>query len=167
MTLRAGVLQMDNVSVHKCSQLFTWKSAIKFENANMGGASAMFASVASNLPNSVAVEQSGSFIKNCAIHQGRGPGIIVKKSANIVLKNNIVADFAEHGIWVQNSSSVTIDNNWVFHVIENAGEESKMFEYLFWKGGFTLSEGNSKMIVTDNVVAGTWHHGFHFVPKRC
>ena len=51
MTLRAGVLQMDNVSVHKCSQKFTWKSAIKFENANMGGASAMFQSVASNLPN--------------------------------------------------------------------------------------------------------------------
>lgn len=36
--------------------------------------------------------------------------------------------------------------------------------YFGWKGGFTLSESNMKMVVTNNVVAGTWHHGFHYVP---
>ena len=30
-----------------------------------------------------------------------------------------------------------------------------------------MSENNSGMIVRNNIVAGTWHHGFHFVPKRC
>ena len=30
MTLRAGSLNMDNVSIFRCGQKFTWKSAIKF-----------------------------------------------------------------------------------------------------------------------------------------
>jgi len=117
-----------------------------------------------NLQSTVA---PGSKISNSAIHQGQGPGIIVKKSANIILENNVIAEMAEHGVWVQNSKSVTIDGNWVFNVIEHIGKEPAMFEYLGWKGGFTLSESNSKMVVTDNVVAGTWHHGFHIVPYRC
>ena len=45
MTLRAGSLMMDNVSVYKCSQKFTWKSAIKFENAIMGQGSTVSNSV--------------------------------------------------------------------------------------------------------------------------
>ena len=146
MTLRAGALMMDNVSVYKCSQKFTWKSAIKFENAIMG---------------------QGSTVSNSVIHQGQGPGIIIAKSAMITLKDNTVADFAEHGIWVQNSNQVTIDGNWVFKVIENMGKEPKMQEYLGWVGGFTLSESNNQMIVQDNIVAGTWHHGFHIVPQLC
>lgn len=84
-----------------------------------------------------------------------------------MLENNVVADFAEHGVWVQNSSGVTLDNNWLFKVVENKGKEPKMIEYNGWKGGFTLSESNSKMVVTNNVVAGTWHHGFHFVARKC
>lgn len=82
-----------------------------------------------------------------------------------MLENNVVADFAEHGVWVQNSSGVTLDNNWLFKVVEDLNKEPKMIEYFGWKGGFTLSESNSKMVVTNNVVAGTWHHGFHFVPR--
>lgn len=42
-----------------------------------------------------------------------------------------------------------------------------MLEYLGWVGGMTLSEGNNKMVVKDNIVAGTWHHGYHIVPKKC
>lgn len=125
MTHRTGVLMMDNVSVYKCSQKFTWKSAIKFENAIMGA----------------------STVSNSVIHQGKGPGIIITKSNMITLTDNVVTDFAEHGIWVQNSNDVTIEGNWVFKVIENMGKEPLMFEYLGWVGGFTLSEGNHKMVV--------------------
>ena len=162
MTLRAGVLQMDNVSVYKCSQKHTWKSAIKFENAIMGGSAVMMRRQLQGV-----IATPGSKVSNSAIHQGRGPGIIVKKSANVILQNNVIADFAEHGVWVQNSQSITIDGNWVFKVIENVGKEPAMFEYFGWKGGFTLSEFNKQMRVTDNIVAGTWHHGFHIVPQKC
>lgn len=34
-------------------------------------------------------------------------------------------------------------------------------------GGISTSDGNSKVKVRDNVVSGTWHHGFHFVPNEC
>jgi len=145
MTLRAGHLNMDFVSVHKCGQKFTWKSAIKWENALMGR----------------------SKVSNSAIHQGRSPGIIITKSMNVELKDNVVTDFAEHGIWAMNSQRVVIDGNWVFHVVEQADLTPKMIEYNGWKGGFTLSEGTNSMTVVNNVVAGTWHHGFHFKPSRC
>lgn len=147
MTLRTGTLNMDNVSVYKCSQKFTWKSAIKFENAILGA--------------------GGSTVSNSVIHQGQGPGIIVTKSSNISLIDNTVADFAEHGIWVKDSSRVLVDGNWVFHVVENKGKEPAMFEYFGWVGGFTLSEGNRAMEVRNNIAAGTWHHGFHVVPSAC
>lgn len=146
MTLRTGSLLMDHVSVYKCSQKFTWKSAIKFENAILG---------------------EGSTVSNSVIHQGQGPGIIVTKSSNISLIGNTVADFAEHGIWVKDSSSVLVDGNWVFHVVPNKGKEPKMFEYFGWLGAFTLSEGNRAMDVRNNIAAGAWHHGFHMVPAQC
>ena len=76
-----------------------------------------------------------------------------------------MADFAEHGVWVQDSNGIRIHNNWVFNVIDDQNKEPAMREYLGWRGGFTLSESNKKMVVTDNIVAGTWHHGFHFDPK--
>lgn len=78
-----------------------------------------------------------------------------------------MTDFAEHGIWVLNSKNIEMDNNWLFHVIQEMDTRVKMQEYFGWKGGFTLSEGNSAMTITNNIVAGTWHHGFHFIPKRC
>lgn len=136
---------MDNVSIHKCSQKFTWKAALKFEGAVMGTSS----------------------ITNSAIHHGKGIGVHIVNSQNIVFDNNVVTDFAEHGIWVQGSNEISMDNNWLFHVIQEMDTRVKMFEYFGWKGGFTLSESNRAMSITNNVVAGTWHHGFHFVPKKC
>ena len=34
-------------------------------------------------------------------------------------------------------------------------------------GGITASERTSKITIRDNVVSGSWHHGFHYVPERC
>ena len=36
-----------------------------------------------------------------------------------------------------------------------------------WKGGMTLSESNVVVEVVGNIVAGSWHHGFHYVPNAC
>ena len=136
---------MDHVSVYRCGQKFTNKSAIKFENA-LGGSST---------------------IKNSAIHQGRAPGIIISKSVNINLTNNVVADMVEHGIWAMDSRNLIVTDNWVIHIIDEADKEPTMFYYSGWKGGITLSEGNTDVQVIGNIVAGTWHHGFHFVPSQC
>jgi len=34
-------------------------------------------------------------------------------------------------------------------------------------GGITATQGTSKIKVRDNIVSGTWHHGFHFRPLKC
>ena len=39
------------------------------------------------------------------------------------MQGNVVADFAEHGIWAESSSVLTFDNNWVLRVIPDAKEE--------------------------------------------
>ena len=103
-----------------------------------------------------------STVKNSAIHQGRSPGIIISKSMNINLINNIVTDFAEHGIWAMDSRNLRFIDNWVFHIIEQADNEVIMIDYKGWKGAMTLSESNILVEVVGNIVAGSWHHGYHF-----
>jgi hypothetical protein len=36
-TYRSGSIQFDNVQIYNCSQRYTWKAALKFENAMKGG----------------------------------------------------------------------------------------------------------------------------------
>ena len=145
MTHRTGSLNMDYVEVYKCGQKYTWKSAIRFENAR----------------------KAGSSVTNSAIYDALAPGIMIKQSSKIHLANNIVTNFAEHGIWVLDSMSIKLDNNWVFHVIENPILEPEMYNFFAWTGGITVSERNNAMTVINNIVAGTWHHGFHYVPMAC
>jgi len=44
-----------------------------------------------------------------------------------------------------------------------------MIEYpKIWPlGAMTLSEGTTFMTVRNNVVSGSWHHGYHFKPSQC
>lgn len=58
MTIRKGQLNMDNVSLYRCSQKFTWKAGLKFENALLGTSS----------------------ITNSSIHHGKGIGVMIEKS---------------------------------------------------------------------------------------
>ena len=108
-----------------------------------------------------------SKISNSAIHQGKSPGVIISKSMNVELSHNVVTDFAEHGVWAMNSKNLVLTDNWVFHVVEQVDKPPVMIEYKGWKGAMTLSEGTSFVEARRNVVAGSWHHGFHFVPARC
>ena len=143
---RFGSLIMDQVEVKNCGQRGTLNSAIKFEAAK---------------------EKQNSMITNSAIHSGETPGVIIQESNGIIMRGNVIADFARHGLWAYDSSGLQIDNNWVFHVINEVGAEPIVQHYQGWLGGFTLSENVSNTIVTRNVVAGTWHHGFHFIPQEC
>ena len=68
---RKGFLNLDNVQVYNCSQKMTYKGAIRFENAIKGA----------------------SKVSNSVISSGRGMGIVIESSANVELKDNVVADF--------------------------------------------------------------------------
>jgi hypothetical protein len=80
-----------------------------------------------------------------------------------------VVSFVENGIWVKSSSRITITNNQVHDVIPWVDTEPKMFEYpRIWPlGAMTLTEGTSRMTVKNNIVSGSWHHGYHFKPSKC
>ena len=149
LTLRSGSLNLDNVQVYNCSQKFTWKSAVQWEGAS----------------------RASSKVTNSVISSGKGMGMRIYNSANVVLEGNVIADFVSQGIWVQNSQSITIDNNWVHHVIPWADETPviKVYPILpdFYLGGITATEMTSKIILRRNVVSGTWHHGIHFRPMEC
>jgi nitrous oxidase accessory protein NosD len=144
---RKGSLYMDSVSVYNCSQKATYKAAIKWEQAVLGR----------------------SKVSNSVIHSGKGMGILIHGSNNVELDNNNIISFVENGIWAKNSGSITITNNWVHDVIPWVDEEPKMYEYpRIWPiGAMTLTEGTRTMTVRNNVVSGSWHHGYHFKPARC
>jgi len=86
---RTGSAIMDSVEIYNCSQVDTFKAAIRFESA----------------------VQSHSSITNSAIHNGLGWGINVKGSKNIMLKDNIVFGFRPIGVGIDASHNVTFDNN--------------------------------------------------------
>lgn len=105
---------------------------------------------------------------NSVISSGRGMGIIIENSKNIELKNNVVADFIQHGIWVKRSSDITIEGNWVHHVPPEVDKIPVVKEYPilqpFAIGGITATQGTARITMKNNIVSGTWHHAFHFKP---
>jgi parallel beta-helix repeat protein len=57
-------------------------------------------------------------------------GIIIEASSNVVLENNIIADFIQQGIWLkERSSNITIDDNWVHQILSEVDELPKVREY--------------------------------------
>lgn len=150
---RSGNVTFDYVEVKHCSQKGTWLPALKFEGAKG--------------------VVWGSKIQHSAFHTGDGPGVILDRSMNITLEDNAIVNFVEHGLWVKKSVDIKIDRTWIHHVIpphyyfEDLGGP-KMHRYQGWTGCFTLSEENNRrLVVTNNVASGCWHHGFHFLPRDC
>ena len=94
-------------------------------------------------------------------------GVHMENSGNIILGYNVIADHVKHGIWAQTVDSLIVSTNWVFHIIPDSDETPVMFEYTGWTGGITVSESVTNAVIDNNVVAGTWHHGFHFIPQIC
>lgn len=101
-------------------------------------------------------------------------GVYFDRSSGITFDGNVVIDFAEHGIWAKGSNTLTITNNWIIRVIPQDfyfETGPKVFEYTGWTGCVTISDqggqSNSKLVVTDNVAAACWHHGFHYQPLDC
>jgi hypothetical protein len=92
---RTGTTEMDNVEIHNCSQIDTFKAAIRFESA-------------STLHSSVT---------NCAIHNGYSWGAYIKSSANIHIENNIFFNFRPVGVGILSSRNITFDHNVVCGIV--------------------------------------------------
>ena len=127
----------------------TYKGAIRWENAVKGQ----------------------STIKNSVISSGRGMGLVFENSANVEIKDTTVADFIQQGIWIQNSNGITVDGAWVHHIIPEVDIEVQMHAYPILQtyaiGGITASQGTRDIIIRNSIVSGSWHHGFHFIPREC
>lgn len=93
---------MDSVEVFNCSQIDTFKAAVRFESA---------ATLASSLTNS-------------AIHNGYAWGLHITGSSNINVTNNVFFNFRPIGLGVQKSRNITIDDNVVSGIIERTTIET-------------------------------------------
>jgi hypothetical protein len=76
LTMRYGQLILDNVEIYNCSQIDTYKSAIRFESA----------------------ETELSSVTNCSLHNGYSWAINVKKSANVYIADNVIYNFRPIGV---------------------------------------------------------------------
>ena len=132
--IRNGSAYLDHVEIYNCSQVDTFKAALRFEKAKM----------------------KHSTISNCAIHHGNGIGVQIYESSNILLKGNIIFDFVRFSLNVENVKNMTIDNNWIFitksrHLhVGMTGDPVAAVAGCARPGGTTCSG----LSITNNIAAG-------------
>jgi len=76
--MRTGSTIMDNVEIHNCSQIDTFKAALRFEAATT----------------------LHSSVTNSAIHNGYSWGLNIKSSRNIHIENNVFFNFRPVGVGI-------------------------------------------------------------------
>lgn len=145
---RYGQMFMDNVEVYNCSQIDTYKAAIRFENA-------------------VALH---SEVTNSTFHNGLSWGATIKGSANIVLRDNLWFNFRPVGIGIDFCQNVTFDNNVVGHVVERTTIESGD-KFVDKAAGVAVCSYHdstcSDMKITNNIVGGAVYAGFVVMGNDC
>jgi hypothetical protein len=100
--MRTGTTIMDNVEIYNCSQIDTFKAALRFQAATT----------------------LHSSITNCAIHNGYSWGLNVQASANIHLSDNIWFRFRPIGVGITSSKNITIENSIVSGICDRTTTES-------------------------------------------
>lgn len=71
LTIRTGIMILDNVEVYNCSQRDTYKASLRWENAQLGHSS----------------------VTNSAIHGGIGWAVHADNSKNLHVDSNVFFDF--------------------------------------------------------------------------
>ena len=142
---RKGWAHIDHVEFTNCSQYDTDKAAVRFADI-------------------LWIEESGderSYIKNSAIHDGEGIGIMVTSAEDVVVEGNVVWFQHIGGIWMKASDNTTINGN----VVAGMGTR-------YWSGETRLDEIAAYNIcnkhqrcsglttVTNNIAAGGERIGF-------
>jgi len=140
---RKGWAHIDHVEFANCSQYDTDKASVRF--ADMSG---------------LGDDDERSYVKDSAIHDGLGIGIMVTSAEDILVDNNVVWYQHIGGIWMKNSRNSTINGNIV------AGMDGR-----YWSGEPLLDEVASfnlcnrdydceELTVTNNIAAGGHKIGF-------
>lgn len=150
MVSRTGTTIMDSVEIFNCSQIDTFKAAIRFESA-------------STLPSS---------ITNSAIHNGYAWGLHITGSANINVTDNVFFNFRPIGLGVQKSRNCTIDNNVVSGIIERTTIET-LDQVVDKAGGISIcaysgdDDPCTDIKVRNNLVSGSVYAGFVMPGHDC
>jgi len=141
--MRFGSTIMDSIEIFNCSQIDTFKAALRFESAS----------------------QSHSSITNCAVHNGYAWGLNVKASANILIKDNVFWGFRPIGVGVMSSRNITVDGNVLGNVVDRTTVEAGD-KFIDKAGGFSICayfEPDSicrDIRVTNNIAGGVVYAGF-------
>jgi hypothetical protein len=141
---RYGSINFDSVAVYNCSQEKTEFAGLKFHYAVKG------------------VKR----VTNSAISSGLGEGIIIKNSHKVTLDSNVIHDFILYGIHGDASENLVINNN-VVNGVRHKNEDN--LPYMEWEevnGGIDLMSSKN-FVITNNIVASTWHLGFALPPHEC
>jgi hypothetical protein len=147
---RTGTTIMDSVEIHNCSQIDTFKAAIRFESAGT----------------------LHSSVTNSAIHNGYAWGLYVKSSANIHIKDNIFFNFRPVGVGVMSSKNITFDNNLVGAIVQRTTIEAtkKLVDKM---GGISIcayfgaDPACKDLKVRNNIVAGAPYGGLVIPGHDC
>jgi len=92
---RTGQLLVDNIEMYNCSQIDTFKAAVRFEGAT----------------------KKHSSVTNSTFHNGLGWGATITNSANIFMQDNLWFNFRPIGVGIDFSRNITFDNNVVGNIV--------------------------------------------------
>ena len=148
--LRQGSTIMDSVEIFNCSQIDTFKAALRFQSA-------------STLQSSVT---------NSAIHNGFAWGLYITASANIVIKDNIFFRFRPIGAGIMSSRNIIFDNNVVGGIVDRTTLETgdKLVDKAGGVSVCAYQEGDTQcqnIKVRNNIVGGAVYGGFVTIGHAC
>jgi len=141
--MRLGHAIFDNVEIYNCSQIDTFKRALRFEAASV----------------------AWSQVTNSAIHSGYAWGIVVKTSSNILIQNNIIWGFRPIGVGIMSSKNITFDNNIIGHVVDRTTVEAGD-QFVDKSAGVSIcayfepDDTCENIQVTNNLAGGVVYAGF-------
>lgn len=130
------------MEIYNCSQIDTFKAALRWENNPNGHSS----------------------VTNSVIHSGLAWGINVKSSMNILIQHNIIWGFRPIGVGIQSAQNITFDNNIVGHVVDRttfAGQGivdyAGAVSVCSYPGGMS---GCKNIEITNNIAGSSVYCGF-------
>lgn len=146
---RTGSTIMQNVEIFNCSQIDTFKAAVRFESA----------------------ATHASSVTNCSIHNGYSWGLNIMGSSNINVSNNVFFNFRPIGLGVQKSRNCTVDNNIVGGIVDRTTVEAGD-GVVDKAGGISIcayQEGDEcpDMFVRNNIIAGAVYGGLVMPGHDC
>lgn len=148
LSIRTGIMVMDNVEIYNCSQLDTYKSSLRWENAQLGHSS----------------------ITNTSIHGGFAWAIRADSSSNLYFDSNVIFGHSTIGVSLQTVTNVTMSNNVVGNIWMRANNAVGSWEDI--RGGILVcshedSGACKDLHIFNNIVGGAEYVGMTGYTHDC